>query len=207
MQSTNREVKKNCGCTEDSLINDFTSNCDTIVLRDGSKLYHQFNCDSIWLTLESAKGDKLIIDSWGDDFKELYPYHYRLGYHLLREFDKSLLFRSGCPANGPCNFILVDKATGLQLRQLENLIYDVERDEFFNFVIYLSEQRDSLFIEFIDQSNIIKVPVKGERFDSITPEQQFSGIKLNGNILSLTYTYFQGKVEKSDTISIDISTK
>jgi hypothetical protein len=194
-----REVKKNCGCETDTLMNQSTTTCDTIFLKDQNKLYYQFNCDSIWLTLERSEGRKIIIDSWSDGFKELYGYHYRLGYHLSKEYDKYLLFRRGCPANGPCSFVLIDKITGQHVRELGELIYDHEHETFYDFVIYFKEE-NVIAVDFIDQPKIIEIPVNGKHFNGMTPEYQFDKIHYDGKILQLTYEYDKGKIS---TISID----
>lgn len=100
------EQQKQYSCKTDTLINQFTVDCKTIFLNNGSKLFWQFNCDSIWLTLQNQHGKKIIIDTVPIEY---YPYANRLGYHLMKEYQNTLLFRSGCPANGPCNFNLIDK--------------------------------------------------------------------------------------------------
>ncbi|MFA6060389.1 MAG: hypothetical protein WC756_19470 [Taibaiella sp.] len=196
-----QKIKKNCGCETDTLMDQFTTTCDTIFLMDQSKLYYQFNCDSIWLTLERFEGQKIIIDSWNDDFKELYGYHYRLGYHLSKEYDRYLLFRRGCPANGPCNFVLIDKITGQQVRELGELIYDHEHETFYDFVIYFKE-RNVVVVDFIDHPKIIEVPVNEKHFNSMVPEYQFDKIHYDGKILQLTYEYGKGR---TSTISINTS--
>jgi hypothetical protein len=69
--------QKQCGCKTDTLINQFTTECKTRLLGNGSKLYWQFNCDSIWLTLQNKNGKKIIIDTVPIEY---YPYTYRLGF-------------------------------------------------------------------------------------------------------------------------------
>jgi hypothetical protein len=97
--------KKECGCKSDSFMTQFTTSCKTTYLKNGAKIYWQFNCKSIWLTHQSKSGKQITIDKIPI---ELYGYTYRLGYQLAKEYKRTLLFRSGCPANGPCNFVLVD---------------------------------------------------------------------------------------------------
>jgi hypothetical protein len=91
--------KKQCHCDTDTLMDGSTTSCKSTVLKNNSKLYWQYNCNRIWLTLENNKGKKIVINEVD---VELYNYTYRLGYHFVKEFDKTILFRSGCPANGPC---------------------------------------------------------------------------------------------------------
>src|SRR4051812_5559075 len=101
--------KKQCGCDKDSLLNNNTTDCETTFLKNGAKLYWQFTCDAIWLTLELKSGKKLTLENYPVELSNLL---YRLGYSLEKEFDNTLLFRSGCPANGFCNYYLIDKNTG-----------------------------------------------------------------------------------------------
>lgn len=104
--------EKECFCKENTSMNESTVNCETVKLKNKNKLYWQFNCERIWLTLEKTDGVKLIIDEVPVN---LYPYAYRIGFHLLKENKKTLLFRSGCAASGSCNYILIDKNTGKQI--------------------------------------------------------------------------------------------
>lgn len=100
---------KKCFCVENKLMNDSQINCDTIILKNGYNLYWQFDCDRIWLTLENANNSKIVLDEINSN---LYGYVYRLGYQLIKDYPKKLLFRSGCPANGPCKFIVINKRDG-----------------------------------------------------------------------------------------------
>ncbi len=110
--------KKDCFCDKDTLMNESTVDCKTIILKNSSKLYWQFNCGRIWLTLENANGKKKVID---EVKVELYAYAYRLGYHLIKEYKNTLLFRSGCPANGPCMYTVIDKTNGKKIKEYKNI--------------------------------------------------------------------------------------
>lgn len=147
-EASKSSLKINCGCITDSLITENTTSCDTVILKSGGKLYYQFNCDSIWLTYENDK--KHIIFNMTT---ELYAYTYRLGYQFSKEYDKYLLFRSGCPANGPCDFILINKETGKETKQLGELIYDHDSEVFHDFLIYFSDSNlNSLTLYFVDEN-------------------------------------------------------
>ena len=54
--------KKQCHCDEDTFMNNATTNCKTIILKNKSKLYWQYNCNRIWLTLENPIGKKKVIN-------------------------------------------------------------------------------------------------------------------------------------------------
>ncbi len=174
-----------CFCENDSLINNYTVSCDTTIFSNNAKLYWQFNCDRIWLTLENENGQQTIIDTIPIG---LYAYTYRLGFHLIKEFDKTILFRSGCPANGPCIYTLIDKNTGNKIKEFDQLIcIDTEDDKYnFDFIVYLSETTDYLIIYYVDNGKTLQVPFK-ENLTSSIPQYQFDKMTLNNNILTLTY--------------------
>ncbi len=108
-----------CFCDKDTLMNEATVSCDTTTFSNNAKLYWQYNCDRIWLTLENVSGQKFEIDEVPVEF---YNYTYRLGFHLIKEYDKTILFRSGCPANGPCIYSLIDKSNGQIITEFDQLL-------------------------------------------------------------------------------------
>ncbi|MEO8148175.1 MAG: hypothetical protein ABI723_11080 [Bacteroidia bacterium] len=198
---------KNCFCEKDSLMNQSVIECDTTKLSNGSKLFWQYNCDRIWFTLENAKGNRVVLDEV--DVK-LYGYTYRLGYHLIKEYKNSLLFRSGCGATGPCDYILIDKANGAKLKELSNLICvdtDAQWDSSyaypFDFIVYLSDSSNNLMIYYIDNKKKLTVPFK-EKLTAAIPEQQFDKMTLNKNILTI---YYETDEREKSQMKIDLSDK
>ena len=188
-------------------MNKATVSCDTTIFSNKAKLYWQYNCDRIWLTLENANGQKKVIDEVP---VELYGYTYRLGFHLIKEFDKTVLFRSGCPANGPCIYTLIDKNNGNKIKEFDQLICidtDIKwknpHKYNFDFVVYLSDTTDHLIIYYIDSKRTLKVPFK-EKLTSIIPQHQFKEMTLNNNILTLTYKLDDNE---SKTLNIDLNDK
>ncbi|UWY28129.1 hypothetical protein N4T20_20700 [Flavobacterium sp. TR2] len=105
---------KNCFCDENKLMNESSINCDTIKLKNNYNLYWQFNCDRIWLTIEKPNKSKIVINEVDVN---LYPYTYRLGYQLIKDYSNKSLFRSGCSANGLCKFILINKKNGKKIKE------------------------------------------------------------------------------------------
>jgi hypothetical protein len=105
---------KNCFCNQNKLMNKSNINCDTIKLQKNYILYWQFNCDRIWLTIEKPHKSKIAINEIDVN---LYPYTYRLGYQLIKDYSNKLLFRSGCSANGPCKFIVINKKDGRKIKE------------------------------------------------------------------------------------------
>jgi hypothetical protein len=192
----------NCFCDKDSLISESVS-CDTVTLSNKALLYYQLNCDTVWLTLEIPNKKKTVLFSMGT---ELAGYNYRLGFQLTKEFKNSLLFRYGCPANGPCNYILVDKSNGRTLRKFDELIYTSEEQQT-NIVIYFTDHTfNSLTIFNADTRKSFTVKSPGSRFKySLRPENQFKSTKVKKDKLILEYRYPENDNEenwKSDTIIV-----
>ena len=188
-------------------MNETTVSCDTTTFSNNAKLYWQYNCDRILLTLENENGQKNVIDEVP---VELYGYTYRLGFHLIKEFDKTILFRSGCPANGPCIYTLIDKNNGNKIKEFDQLICidtDIKWENAhkynFDFVVYLSDTTDHLIIYYVDDNRILKIPFK-EKLTSVIPQHQFDEMTLNNNILTLTYELDDNKKK---TLNINLNDK
>ena len=201
--------KKQCLCGKDPVMNEATTDCETIKLKNGTRLYWQYNCKRIWYTLQNPKGRKIVIDEMPVD---LFGYTFRLGFHFIKEFKKGVLFRGGCPANGPCNYTLIDKNNGRLLKSFDQLI-QIDTDIFsepphpyeYNFVVYFSEKYDRLKIFYIDTKRTLSIPFVAEKngFDYISPEYQFKKMILKGSLLTLRYV----TVEKENReLRIDLKT-
>ncbi|MBB2144220.1 hypothetical protein GM921_01870 [Pedobacter sp. LMG 31464] len=180
-------LKTNCSCEVDSIKNENTTTCDTTILENKSKLYYQFNCDSIWLTLENKLGEKKIIYSEKENFDNFFQIQWRLKYVLKKEYRKYLLFRSSCPANGPCNFVLIDKSTGKVKKEFGELIYDHDKKLFYDFVLYFSKTHNEIIVNFIDSDRQIKTDINKQDFNSSVPEYQFNKIYYYNDTITLIY--------------------
>jgi hypothetical protein len=179
-----------------------TVSCDTTKLSNGSCLFWQFNCDKIWLTLLTTSKEKFVVDEVPVD---LYNYTYRLGFHLIKEFNKTVLFRSGCSASGPCSYTLIDKSDGKKVRTFDQLIC-IDTDILlkgahpyeFPFVVYLS--REHLVVYFVDSDRVIEIPFE-EKLTAIVPERQFESMLLEKKLLTLSYKNVN--VRKTLSIKLD----
>lgn len=136
-------------------------------------------------------------------------YTYRLGYQLIKEFKKTLLFRCGCPANGPCGHYLLDKESGKIIREFDELIFNSE-DSISDFIIYFPKDNyDAITLHYIntDKKYLIKIPAgRMNGFGDVVPEYNFNKPKLENNICILSYQY-KLKEEGSwlyDSIIIDL---
>ena len=188
-------------------MNGATVSCDTTTFSNNAQLYWQYNCDKIWLTLENVRKNKFIIDEVPVD---LFNLTYRLGYHLIKEYSNSLLFRSGCPANGPCIYTLIDKDNGKKLKEFDQLICidtDVKWENAhkynFDFIVYFSDKADHLIIYYVDSNRTLKVPFK-EKLTGIIPQHQFDEMTLENNTLTLFYE-LDSNTKK--TLKIDLNDK
>jgi hypothetical protein len=185
---------KQCNCSKDKYMRG-SINCKTVVLKNDSKLYYQFNCDSLWLTLEHKSGIRKVIYSMsGNMFKELYGYNYRLGYQLAKEYKRYLLFRSGCPANGPCNFILVNNVNGKKVKEFGELIYDHSNNLFYDFILYLKNKNNKLYLvlDYIDTGRKHTFLLNKNDFTGIIPEYQINDVMVHNNVLLITYPHLSG---------------
>jgi hypothetical protein len=179
-----------CRCESDTLMNE-TISCEKTTLTNGAKLYYQFNCDSVWMVLESTDGKKHIIFS-DRELVGLHGYVYRLGYQLIHQFQNALLFRFGCPANGPCGFALVDKNTGKQIETFGQLIFGDEEEDNKDYIIYFSDTSLSkVTLHYIDTDKRYTFKVNAKRFETNHtwhPAYCFSKpIPSKPNTITLTY--------------------
>lgn len=190
---------KNCFCDRDTTMNGATVSCDTTRLSNHALLYWQYNCDRIWLTLENSRKQQFELDEVP---VELFGYSYRLGYQLIKAYKNSLLFRSGCAANGPCIYTLINKHNGKKIKEFDQLICidtDVQWSNAhpynFDFVVYLSYRTHQLIIYYINDKRKISIPFK-EKLTAIIPEHQFLDMSLKGTILTLAYQRENKSIKK-----------
>jgi hypothetical protein len=189
-----------CFCSEDSAINEGAVSCDTTVLSNNGKLYWQYNCDSIWLTLENANGQKIVIDHVS---VEVYEDAFKIGFQFIKEFDSTLLFVHSCSGSFSCLYTLIDKNSGKEIKVFNQLICIYDDEYNFNFVVYLSDTTDHIIIYYVNDNKILQVPFK-EKLEEIIPEDQFEKMTLNNNILTLIYV-LDG--DKKKTLNINLNDK
>lgn len=188
-----------CSC-DSSEYQNHSVDCDIDTLISGDLLYYQHNCDSIWLTLE--KDDrKIILFSTEPD---LHQYHYRLDPQLVNEFEKHLLFRFGCPANGPCGHFAVDIETGKKTAEYYELIFKGQGDET-NFVVGLDYMQIKVFS--LITNEIDSIPFDSKRLTSIIPEYQFDEGQIKNGILILPYSYRDVKTDELKNKIVEIEIK
>ncbi len=96
---------------------------------------------------------------------------------FIKEYKNSLLFKYDCPANGPCQFALVDKNNGKKVKTFPELIYNYTTQLFYDFIIYFSSP-DALELYFIETNKKYKIPINRKYFNAVIPEYQFDDVIL-----------------------------
>jgi len=195
--------------------------CNPKYLKNNSKLYWSFNCDSSWLTFENSKGYKKVIFSLGDGLVDLTT---RLGHIYFTEYKTSFLFTntviSGCCA--PVDYYLYDKASGNLIKYLGRAIF-VSEDKKFPILVSVTNSNydttsttdyNSLTIYNLDNNKKYKITIpKGEiekgmrNNEFMFPEDVFETPIIENNKLILKYStekYRKGKQLKYKTINIDL---
>lgn len=184
-----------CSCNIDSSLTDII-NCKEIIFNNKAKLYRQFSCDSSWYIFENKKqGIKKSIYSLEAGLIDLTE---RLGYQYACEFRKTFLIQnnliSGCCT--PPEYILFNKTSGNQYKNLGRLIY-YNKDYHEGIVVYFKDSScNSIIVYFVDSGKKIITQVPKGRFiytlkkdNSIYPEYLFEETNLKGDVLILEYRY------------------
>ncbi len=130
----------------------------------------------------------------GDTYKDLYGYNYRLGYQLAKEYNKYLLFRYACPANGPCNFVIINKTTGSTVKKFSELIYDhYDGGKFYKFILYFSNPNrfNYLTLYYVDSKKKYFIPINAKDINGAIPEYTFYTVELKDNKLKLEYPHLK----------------
>ncbi len=194
-----------CRCIDDEFLSN-VDDCDTTILQNGALLYWHFNCDSSWLTLEKNH-KKMVLNS----IREMHDYTYRLGFQLEKEFKTTMLFRYGCPANGPCMHALLNKETGKVVEEFEELIFNAE-DTKADFVIYFdSNNLTSVILQYINTGRKHKINIPSKWFKNFHDppiEQQFDKGRLEGQIYIQPLQYKEDEDQKNwlyDSLVIDLN--
>jgi hypothetical protein len=191
--------KISCGCKSIDP-DEFGINCNKQRLRNGSLLLYQFNCDSIWLTLQNKAGRKHVLYSMPTGMRD---YHDRVGYVFVQEFQKTVLFRKNCVAPTGCDYLLIDKYDGRTKKEFGNLIDcpgTEKMKEYLVFLDYAPYPKLKLVLYKPDTGKRLALPLRKSDFtvsDSENPNNQIESIKLKGHILTLKYTpYDEGSGSK-----------
>jgi hypothetical protein len=194
--------KLSCSC--DSISLDLLQmDCGKKALRNNAFLYYQFNCDSIWLTLQNRNGKKIILYSFPT---RLYEYHYRVGYVFLREFKNVILFGRDCVAPTGCSYVLINSYTGRIEKELGEPISCPGTETIKNIIFYLdySSYKDmKLVLYYPDTKKKILLPLRKVDFTLEKPPIQFESIRIKNKILTVTYASTENYTN-SQTMKFDL---
>lgn len=213
---TNKEksVKKGCNCGSNKILSNII-NCDTIYFKNDSKLYRQFNCDSSWLTFESKRGRKRIMETFRKGGMEFTG---RIGYRFIKEYKKSLLFQNRQASGGgfPINYELINKKNGEIIEKFGTIIYYSDANSK-NFVLYLSSDGlDTVTYYNIETETKFNFAIPSGRLTKTVRESSqpfaeylFEKPEIKNNILILKYKYLVDKQPakwSEDGITINLKT-
>ncbi|TAE20152.1 MAG: hypothetical protein EAZ95_00080 [Bacteroidetes bacterium] len=194
--------KLTCDCS-DSLDLPHIQYCTPFTLKTGEKLYYQYDCDTLWLTLE-RENTKTIIFSEKCSY---YENSYEKPYLFITEFDKYILFARFC--NPTCTHYLVEKATGKVKEIISKLIFDgsLPNGKTFDIVIsFVDDNYDKLQIYRTNTDNKTYNLIKKVSNPIIYPESSFNIelYKWKNNILWLGYKDYTKKRSKVKYIKVKL---
>lgn len=193
-----------CKCPTWPMGNEAIS-CKPITMRNGARLYWQFNCDSSWLTFRSPTGKKRRV--FTNPMPDLTG---RIGLSFAFENDRTFTLRnrviSGCCA--PEQYILYSKSSGRELQEKGFCIW-LSQNRQYNFLVRFADARQhSLMLDFLDTPLRIRIPLsaswrtRGPGPDS-RPELAFFDPRLSGRDFSIFVRYSPrgaASPQRTDTI-------
>jgi len=183
-----------CKCETDTSLNNIIS-CEIIQLKNHSKIYWQFNCDSSWLTFESKSGVKEILYALDAGMMD---YTGRLGFQYETEYKTTFLIRnnliSGCCT--PPEFILFNKSNGKYIKNVGPLIYYNDSLKYplmvsinykgFNELKFYNVETKRQFSILLPPNKIANTLKMGGETNA---EYLFEGAGIIGNIFSVSFRY------------------
>jgi hypothetical protein len=176
--------------------------CDTTRLKNEAFLYYVFNCDSASLIFEKNNIKKSLFTVE----KDLIEYTYRLGYLLIKEFPKSLLFRFDCPATGSCSYALVDKNSGVLIKTYNQVIYPKSNEDLDILIYFIDSSLNEINVSFMNSSKNMTFKVGSSCFmNSVFPTSQFKKPIIKDNVFILPYTCeSESKESKNHELKISL---
>jgi hypothetical protein len=183
-----------CRCETDTSLNEVIS-CKVIYFKNHSKLYWQFNCDSSWLTFENKYHEKTSLYILEDG---LMGYTEKLGYSFAGEYASTFMIQnnliSGCCT--PAEYILFNKSTGKELKNLGSLIFYSDKvkyplvvsfaDTNFNTLKFYNVNAKQSFSVSLPRNKIKNTLKKGEE---VHPEYLFEEPVIDKGSFSVSFRY------------------
>ena len=164
--------------------------CDTAFLKSNSLIYYQFDCDSIWLTLENQNSVKHEIFKIAT--KSIYIPSL---LYLKQDCDQSALF-SMRHSKDSVEFYLVNKNSGQIIKTFHNVISSGRKESCF--VPYYKESATTISVYNIKSKLEVEIATPKEMLDGEFTCTGFDVI--DGSI----FLYFYKNKQEQHTIEINI---
>lgn len=187
-------LAQNCYCCKQPQLNEIIS-CKKTILKNGAKIYRQFNCDSSWIVFENKATKKKILFSL---HKELIDLTERLGYSSWTEYKKAFIIEnrlvSGCC--DPPEFILFNKNNGKKIAEIGREVYHSKIEKYPYFISIDKEKSNFLSFLNLDTNKIFRINLPKGRIkktlkytNSIFSEYLFEKGEIKNGIFEIKYKY------------------
>ena len=180
-----------CACEKKSYLKDIIS-CDITSLKNGAKIYWNYDCNSSWITFQNKNFKKKIFFLEED----LQDYSGRLGFIEWTETKNHFLVKnkviSGCCE--PLEIVLFNKDNGNKIKKLGTLIFDKDIGQNSYFLILQDLNTVLLFKSSDDKTYTFSLP-KGrlektlKRSGDFNAENYFTDAEFKANIFTVNYKY------------------
>ncbi|WHF52398.1 hypothetical protein QGN23_03740 [Chryseobacterium gotjawalense] len=180
-----------CSCEKKSYLKNIIS-CNKTTLKNGAKIYWNYDCNSSWITFQNKNFKKKIFYLEED----LQDYSGRLGFIEWTETKNYFLVKnkviSGCCE--PLEIFLFNKDNGNKIKKLGTLISEKDIGQNSYFLILQDLNTVLLFKSSDDQTYKFNLP-KGRLEKSlkssgdIHAEDYFKDAKFRNNIFTVNYKY------------------
>lgn len=182
---------QSCNCNENRTLTQIIS-CSPDILKNNSKIYWNFNCNSSWLTFENSKGIKKKLYSLDKDVIELTT---RIGHIYFKEFKNTFLYTnkviSGCC--DPEDYYLYDINTVDLIKYLGRAIF-VSESEKVPFVVSITNSNyKSNSIADFNSLTIYNLDTRKEYKIHFEKKQIENGIK-NNNYMFTEYIFDESEI-------------
>lgn len=190
-----------CSCKTQPNLNEIIS-CEKTILKNGAKIYRQFNCDSSWVIFESKNKNKKVLFSLD---KDLIEYTGRLGFAEWTEYKNSFLVEyhtvSGCC--DPYEYILYDKNNGKKLADIGREIYKSKIEKYPFFVTIDKVNSNYLTFLNLNTNKVFKINLPKDRIEKtmkitngIFAETLFENGEIKDGFFEIKYKYKTSENDK-----------
>lgn len=196
-----------CRCEQKSYLKDIIS-CDKTTLRNGARIYWNYDCNSSWITFQNKNFQKKIF-LLEEDLQE---YSGRLGFIQWTETKKHFLVKnkviSGCCE--PLEIVLFNKENGNKIKKLGTLIFEknIAQNSYFfmlqdlNTVLLFKSRDDKTYTFSLPKGRLEKTLKRSGDFHA---ENYFTDAEFKPNIFTANYKYLdENKRWKTAKIKMEL---